>query len=46
MDLPRFISSPRGKGRGGYGGFVYLRFAIEGFPKVVFHPHKKTDDYD
>jgi hypothetical protein len=31
MDPPSFISSPRGRDRCGYGGFVYVEFAIGGF---------------
>jgi hypothetical protein len=28
MDSSNFISSPRGRGRVDYAGFVYVRFAI------------------
>jgi hypothetical protein len=43
---PNFISSPRGKSKSGYGGFVYLIFVIGGVaPKWSFTP-KMTDDYD
>jgi hypothetical protein len=41
MNSPNFISSPRGKSKSGYGGFVYLIFAIGGVaPKVVFYPQE------
>jgi hypothetical protein len=47
IDLSSFISSPRiRRGRGGYGGFVYLRFTIGGCPEVAFLAPKKIDQYD
>jgi hypothetical protein len=40
MDPPWFPFTPRESGRSGYGGFVYLKFAIGGCPKAVFYLQK------